>query len=137
MTACTRRTDGAAISESSPYLYSEGWKSAVDRDGPEWRSYCEALWRVKRFLRIELVEGRKSAVDDYHRYLGLLGAGEKARPARALEAIARLQVDFNLIGIHEGRQLREEVSRDLEHDQRSKPETSSEMPMPPVDNMSY
>ena len=99
---------------AAPYLYSDDWKSAVPKSSPEWRSYCEALSWVKRFFRLQLTSGRTLAVADFKQYVSLLEGEGGAQPRRLREAIDKFQSDFNLIGIHEGDRIRDEVLQELQ-----------------------
>jgi hypothetical protein len=100
--------------DTVPYIYSEEWKSVVSKSSPEWRSYCEALSRVKRFFRLQLTSGRTLAVADFKQYVSLLEGDGEAQPRRVREAIDKLQSDFNLIGIHEGDRIRDEILQELQ-----------------------
>lgn len=100
--------------ETTTYIYSDEWITTVSKSSPEWRSYCEALSRVKRFFRLQLTSGRNLAVADFKQYVSLVEGDGEAQPRRVREAIDKLQSDFNLIGIHEGDRIRTEVLLELQ-----------------------
>lgn len=100
--------------ESNAYIYSDEWKATVCRTSSEWRSYCEALSRVRRFFRIQFTNGRTLAVADFKHYVSLLEGEGSTQPRRLREAIDKLQADFNLIGLHEGERIKEEVQKELQ-----------------------
>ena len=82
------------------YPYTDAWKASVDKSGEEWRSYCEALSLVKRFLRIEKTENRLSAVRDYKATL------ERVRQNSHNQVrMEKLDEDFRKIGAHEAEKL--------------------------------
>ena len=82
------------------YPYTDAWKASVDKSGEEWRSYCEALHLVKRFLFIEKNEDRSSAVRDYRATL------EQVRQhSRNQVRVEKLDEDFRMIGLHEAEKL--------------------------------
>lgn len=95
-------------------LYSDEWKANVSKSSAEWRSYCEALSRVKRFFRLQLSSGRTFAVADFKQYVSLLEGDGESRPRRVREAIDKLQSDFTLIGTHEGDRIKAEVLQELQ-----------------------
>lgn len=100
--------------DTTTYIHSDEWKSTVSKASPEWRSYCEALSRVKRFFRLQLTSGRNLAVADFKQYVSLLEGDGEAQPRRVREAIDKLQSDFNLIGIHEGDHIKAEILKELQ-----------------------
>ncbi|MEC4718225.1 hypothetical protein RY831_03630 [Noviherbaspirillum sp. CPCC 100848] len=54
------------------------------------------------------------AVADFKQYVSLLEGDGEAQPRRVREAIDKLQSDFNLIGIHEGDQIKAEILNELQ-----------------------
>ena len=87
------------------YPYSAEWKSGVDKSGEEWRAYCESTSLVKRFLKIEIVEGRHYALQDYRQTLKQI----ETQRRRSAEQIERLDRDFRQIGAHEADVIRTQI----------------------------
>lgn len=54
------------------------------------------------------------AVADFKHYVSLLEGDGEAQPRRVREAIDKLQSDFNLIGIHEGDRIKDEIQKELQ-----------------------
>jgi hypothetical protein len=78
--------------------------------------YCEALWRVKKYFRIQITQGRDVAMSDYRHYLGILSGKEGKAQHRPQEVIERLRADFVLIGLHEGERIKAQVRMEVERD---------------------
>lgn len=53
------------MTPESHYPFDVHWKATVDRSGPEWRAYCEAVALVKRYIATRRREGRASAVREF------------------------------------------------------------------------
>lgn len=91
--------------DDDAYPYGTVWKATVDRHGPEWRAYCEAVHCLKKYYRDQLEYGKETALDRYRAYCdGLAG-----RPGSAARA-ERLKFDVQLVGRHEGRAIRAGMS---------------------------
>lgn len=95
--------------------YGPAWKSVVDRDSgcEDWRAYNEALSCVKKFFRLQYLEGREEAKLNWKSYLALV---ESKRGAASAD---RLKSDFELIGTYEGAQLRAAVESAADAELRS------------------
>lgn len=79
------------------YPYGETWKASVNRHGPEWIEYCEAVSLVKRYIRTRLQKGRQAAVDEFEATCELYRKDD----TRSAEQVARLRALFKLIWQHE------------------------------------
>lgn len=89
------------------YPYNDQWKSTVDHNSEEWRSYCEAVTSLRRYFHTKILLGKATAAFKHNEYLNGL---EKNRSA---ESIEKLRADFLLIGQHEGERVRAEVEQEL------------------------
>ena len=82
------------------YPYSDAWKATVDKCSEDWRSYCEALGLLKRYLKVEQQEGHQRAVQDYKATLARMN-----QDPRSQTRVSKLNRDFLLIGINEAEKL--------------------------------
>lgn len=89
------------------YPYSNQWKSTVDHNSEEWRSYCEAVSCLRHYFRTKILHDKETATFKHHEYLDGL------KKTRSAESIKKLRADFILIGQHEGERVRVEVEQDL------------------------
>lgn len=87
------------------YPYTTEWQAAADKSGEDWRAYCEATTLVKRFLKLELEEGRPVALHDYRKTIREI----ETQNRRSADQVKRLDQDFRLIGAHEAEVLRQQI----------------------------